>query len=52
MEALALQAVAGVTDRLVPKWPIHVSLPGVTLVAGRADAVALGAAGVVDIVFD
>ena len=52
MSALALPAVAEVRDRLVPEWPIHVSLPDGTLVAGRADAVALGAAGVVDIVFD
>ena len=50
--ALALPAVAAIRDRLVPEWPIHAALPDGSLVAGRADAVALDAAGEVEIVLD
>ena len=52
MAALAMPVVAGFRDRLVPEWPIHAELPDGSLVAGRADAVALDQESRVEVVFD
>lgn len=52
MNALAIPAVAKVRSKLVPEWPINATTPNGSLVAGRVDAVALGAEGEVEVVFD
>ena len=52
MNALVLPSVAELRRKLVPEWPVYATARDGALVSGRADAVALGDAGDVEVVLD
>jgi hypothetical protein len=52
MDALTLPAVAEVRWKLIPEWPIYATARDGSLIAGRADAVAVSEEGEIEIVLD